>query len=142
MFTFRLSILRFRVLAVRVAGRAFTATGSVAVTLGIQKIRRLHCRCCFIYMQCTRAVGTLVFRLLQAAQARDTRARFDCVGGASTLGEATGRRGRRGRAVALSPELAGLACCGCITHETRIGQGLLDLPLFGRNLQASYQSRR
>ena len=43
MFTFRLSVLCFRVLAQGIAGRAFTATGSVAVTLWVQKIRRLLC---------------------------------------------------------------------------------------------------
>jgi hypothetical protein len=73
------------------------------------------------------SVGTLVLRLLQAAQARETRDRFDCAGGASFLGEAAGRMGRRGRAVALSLRLAGLDCCGCIPHETVKGQELLVL---------------
>jgi len=92
-------------------------------------------------MQCTWSVGTLVLRLLQAAQARETRARFGCEGGASTLGEHAGRRGRRGRAAALSPELAGLVCCGCITHETATNKGCFLL-LSSRNLQAICQSKR
>jgi len=91
-------------------------------------------------MQCTWSVGTLVLRLLQAAQARETRARFGCDGGASTLGEAAGRRGRRGRAAALSPEIAGLVCCGCITHETAPNRGCFLL-LLSRNLQAISQSK-
>ena len=43
------------------------------------------------------------------------------------MGEIAGRRGRRGRAAALSPRLAGFDCCGCIPYETVTGQGPLVL---------------
>ena len=58
-------------------------------------------------------IVTLVLRTLQAAHARDTRARFDCVGGASLLGEVVGSRGRR---VRDSPGLTGSDCREVITH--------------------------
>jgi len=55
-------------------------------------------------------IYTFVLRALQAAQASDIRARFDCVGGASFLGEEVGSKGRRERVAALSPELTDSDC--------------------------------
>jgi len=102
----RLSRLCFGVVAITVPGRTLGTFWTLAIALDF--VNQVEYHVC--------AVGndssTFVLRLLQAAHARETRALFDCEGGASILGVAAGRRGRNERTASLA--FPGCGGCGSI----------------------------
>ncbi|KAL6169023.1 hypothetical protein ACJQWK_05383 [Exserohilum turcicum] len=113
----RLGDFSLLVLAAAVARRTFTAARTVTIALEEKKIIRPCFSAAVVVNKVTKA-NTLVLRALQAAQARETRDRLDCLGRGSVLGANAGRRGRRGRAAALSPTGTGIDCCDCMPQAT------------------------
>ena len=131
MFTLCLCRLCLCVLACAVTRHTFSTLGTLAIAL-----KEVESGFVTSGNANRNASGhTLVLRVRHAAQARDTRARFPCGGAASTLGEAAGRRGRKGRAFAalLRPGGGGLllACgwyCEFIPHDpNRNGKKVVGL---------------